>query len=295
MLAANNKADEVLARVTFPVLASPKLDGVRGFNRDGVIMSRNILPLPNTNLQETFGWSRYFGYDGEFVLGTPTDRGVFNRTYSVVSSHNKPIAGLSWYVFDYIDCSPDIPFDKRIEQVRGDNLVVVLPQTLIRDMEHLLWFEDWCLQQGYEGLILRDPHGRYKYGRSTLREGLLVKLKRLEDSEAVVIGFEERMHNANEKTLVRNEKATRSSHQSGLVGRGDLGAIRVRWIATCGDSVGNAVEFNIGTGFTDAERAEIWANQHLYLGRTCVFKYMPYGMKDAPRQPTFKGWRDGGL
>ena len=167
--------------------------------------------------------------------------------------------------------------------MQGDDSVVVLTQTFINNMDELLQYESTAVDTGYEGVIIRSLDGRYKYGRSTLNEGLLLKLKRFEDSEALVIGFEERMHNANEKTLVKNGKAARSSHQAGLVGLGTLGALRVRW---------RGIEFNIGSGFDADEAQYIWDHQDAFLGKWVKFRYFPHGMKDAPRHTVFIGWRD---
>ena len=42
------------------------------------------------------------------------------------------------------------------------------------------------------------PNAPYKQGRSTVREGYLLKVKTFLDDEATVVRFEERMHNGNE-------------------------------------------------------------------------------------------------
>src|SRR5690606_5448014 len=64
--------------------------------------------------------------------------------------------------------------------------------------QEVLEYETHCLKMGYEGLILRNPDAPYKFGRSTLKEGSLLKLKRYEDAEAIVVSLEEAMHNDNE-------------------------------------------------------------------------------------------------
>lgn len=288
LLAASNKAEEVLASLRLPILASPKLDGIRGTNLDGIVKSRNLKPLPNELLQERFGWSKYIGYDGEFIVGDPTDKKCFNKTTSVVMSREKPIDDVRFFVFDNADY-PSLTYNERRNLLAGDDHVVVIEQVWIHTLEQLLKYEETMLEAGYEGLILRDPFGLYKYGRSTLREGTLLKLKRFEDSEAEVIGFEERMHNANEKTLEKNGKAVRSSHQAGLVPLGTLGALKVRW---CNRELASDVKFNIGSGFDEDEAQEIWNKRDFYLGRMVKFKYFAHGMKDAPRHPVFLGWRD---
>ena len=92
------------------------------------------------------------------------------------------------------------------------------------------------------------------------------------------------MHNGNEATTNELGRTKRSSHQAGKTGRGDLGALIVRFYD---------VEFNIGTGFDDVERAEIWNHRDRFLGKLAKFKYFSVGVKDAPRHPVFLGWRAG--
>jgi DNA ligase-1 len=132
--------------------------------------------------------------------------------------------------------------------------------------------------------MLRDPNGRYKFGRSTAKEGILLKVKRFSDAEAVIVGFEERMHNGNPATTDALGHTERSSHKENLTGRGDLGALVVK--CELFES-----EFNIGTGFDDATRKEIWDNRETYLGKVVKFKYQTAGMKDVPRFPVYVGLR----
>ena len=52
---------------------------------------------------------------------------------------------------------------------------------------------------GFEGAMVRSLDGRYKNGRSTLREGLLLKVKPWKDSEAEILEVYEMMRNENEE------------------------------------------------------------------------------------------------
>ena len=45
------------------------------------------------------------------------------------------------------------------------------------------------LNAGYEGLMLRDPNGIYKFGRSSVKENILLKVKEFMDDEAEIIAF----------------------------------------------------------------------------------------------------------
>jgi DNA ligase-1 len=143
-------------------------------------------------------------------------------------------------------------------------------------------YEAECLQQAYEGVMVRTPGGRYKAGRSTVKEALLLKVKRFVDAEAVVVGVEELQHNDNEAVRDALGHSKRSSHQAGKTGAGVLGAMVVR------DRHG--IVFKIGTGFTAAMRAELWRQD--LTGRLAKYKYQSVGTKVAPRHPVFIGFRD---
>ena len=277
--------DAVLDKLKFPLLASPKLDGVRAVVRGGVVYSRSNKPIPNKFVQAKF--SKFEHHDGELIVGEAYGPTVYRDTVSgVMSEDGEP--DVRFYVFDHIG-SMASPYRHRAEQIKVGGRGkpsggVVLMQEEISHIDELLEYEKYAIGEGYEGLILRNPNAPYKQGRSTVNEGYLLKLKRFQDAEAVVIGFEERMHNGNEATISELGRTKRSSHKAGKTGRGDLGAL------VCRSSEG--VEFNIGTGFNDAERAVIWANRSDYLGCLAKYKFFPVGVKEAPRHPVFLGWRD---
>lgn len=76
--------------------------------------------------------------------------------------------------------------------------ITVLRPVALRKPADIDTYLTRCLSQGYEGIMLRRPDGGYKFGRATSKQAWLLKHKPLEDSEAIVIGFEELMRNENE-------------------------------------------------------------------------------------------------
>lgn len=274
-----------LTKLKFPLLASPKLDGIRAIVREGVVYSRSNKPIPNKFVQAKF---KHLGYaDGELIVGEPTAHDVYRQTTSHVMAHDKEDFDVRFYGFDHI-FNPAEPYHVRSQRLYWDSLRTtgfhIHQQHLVGSLAELLTVENTALDDGYEGLILRDPTAPYKMGRSTMKEGYLLKLKRFVDAEAEVIGFEERMANNNAATISELGRTKRSSHQAGKSGRGDLGALVCR--------TSDNVEFNIGTGFCDAERAAIWNDRNKYLGQLAKYKFFPVGVKEAPRHPVFLGWRD---
>lgn len=269
-------------KLRFPVLASPKLDGIRAYVKDGVVLSRQNKPIPNQFVQAQF--KAYEHFDGELIVGSPTDPMCFRNTMSgVMSEEGEP--DVTFYVFDHLG-ELNAPYHQRMPTDMKFNMkgrVKPLDQVTIHALSQLQQYEALALDLGYEGVILRCPNAPYKQGRSTVREGYLLKVKTFLDDEATIVAFEERMHNTNEATVSETGHTKRSSHQAGKVGRSDLGALVVEW---------GPYVFNIGTGFTDAERQHIWDNQNKYLGALVKFKYFPVGGYDAPRHPVFAGFRD---
>ncbi len=273
-----------VSAVRFPVLASPKLDGVRAIVKDSVVLSRSLKPIPNRHVQSLFGHAYLEGLDGELIVGAPWATDCYRITVSgVMREEGTP--DVRFFVFDQVKANQD--YSKRSMNISSlaHRSAMALPHQWVYSLDELAEYEAKCLEQGYEGVMLRDPNGAYKFGRSTLKEGGLLKLKRFSDSEAEILGFEERMHNTNEKLRDERGYAKRSTAQDGLVPCGTLGALLVRDIHT-------GVEFSVGTGFDDATRAGIWANRHRTLGALVKYKHFSIGNYDKPRFPTFLGFRD---
>lgn len=274
----------VLEHLRYPLYVSPKLNGVRGYVRNGDVLSTANKRLPNVNLQEAFRSAEHL--DGEFLVGDPTDtKRSLNRTTSVVMSDEKPIDDLKFYVFDHV-AAPNLPFKERhatVKKVKHPRIVVVKHE-LVRDQRELLDKEVEYLTLGYEGLITRDPEAPYKFGKSTALQAWMGKMKRFKDAEAVVIGFEEGTRNTNAATISETGRTKRSSAKAGKIPKDTLGSLIVR--------TPHGVVFNVGTGFTDAQKADIWANRNHYLGKLAKYKFFEIGSGDVPVLPVFLGWRD---
>ena len=80
-------SDANLDSLRYPLIASPKLDGVRATVRDGVVYSRSNKPIPNKHVHSLFKNYEYF--DGELIVGDPTSPTVYRDTVSEVMSHDK--------------------------------------------------------------------------------------------------------------------------------------------------------------------------------------------------------------
>lgn len=113
-----------------------------------------------------------------------------------------------------------------------------------------------ALDQGYEGLILKNPVGGYQ---PNYRSPGWLKMKPVATGDGVIEGFEE----------------GKGKHE------GRLGAVRVRF-------EGELVD--VGGGYTDAEREWIWANRPALIGGMLEFIYQKDTVAVA-RFPRFKRFR----
>jgi DNA ligase-1 len=264
-------------------MVSPKLDGIRAIVKDGMVMSRTLKPIPNKHVQKLF--SHLEGLDGELIVGDVINTGVFCKTSSgVMSIEGEP--DVKFYVFDDYRY-PDLPFINRFDivskRISKTKDVILVAHLICKNEQELRDLEAKWVKTGFEGMMIRDPNGPYKYGRSTNKEGWLLKLKRFEDSEAIVIDVKPMLSNENPIEVDQLGHAKRSHKKAGMIVRELLGSLVVKDLTT-------GVEFEIGSGFSEDQRKELWRSPP--YGLAIKYKYQPAGVKDKPRFPVFIGIRN---
>ena len=173
--------------------------------------------------------------------------------------------------------------------------IVPCPHWPVETVDELMEIEQRCVAEGYEGVMVRDPNGPYKWGRSTRKEGYLLKIKRFEDAEAIVVDVTERMHNANEAKVNALGLTERSSHKANQVPTGMLGSLVCNPLLPEPDGgspcvFNGGVTFEIGTGFTEQVRKDLWQDRP--IGKVIKFKYQGLTPDGVPRFPVFLGFRD---
>lgn len=272
------------AKAKFPYMATPKIDGIRCVVSGGKPLSRSLKPIRNKFIATALS-GLPDGLDGELTAGSNFQE----STSGIMSSDGEP--DFTYWVFDFVD-DPTTGYKNRVEALRQYATVAGLPPQVMvltpqyihnkTDLDNYLTL---ALSQGHEGVILRSPDSPYKFGRSTVRENYLLKLKLFVDSEATIIGFQEKFTNCNAQQTNALGYSERSSHKENLVAAGTLGSIVVKDLKT-------GVEFKIGSGFDDELRQLIWDNRSVYVNNLVKYKYMPHGEKDKPRHPIFLGFRD---
>ncbi len=273
-----------LDKVKFPILVSPKYDGFRCLVHPAMgPITRSLKEIPNMYVRGKLSEWGLNNLDGELLTYTGGKLDDFNTVQSKLSTRS----GMPDFKFMVFDCFLNRmkPFTARYSeasfQVNTFNpRVEMVPHAEVTDLESLNEVYDKYVNDGWEGLMIRDPFGIYKAGRSTVNEGILLKMKPLDDAEGKIIGKVERRHNANEATTNALGYKERSSHKSGMVGNDSLGAFVVEWSGT---------QFELGTGFTEDDRQKYWKAD--VEGLTVTFAYQGVGKHGRPRFPRFKGIR----
>lgn len=286
------KGDPVkLHQVKFPVYASYKLDGVRCVNFDGVAYSNSLKLIPNKHVQE---WAKKYTVlldhlDGELCVGSVTEPGLLRRTTSVVMSHDKDTP-FTFYVFDEVG---DGIAQKRIKDLEGcaswhgtefiEANIFFVEQVLINNLIELLAYEKKALDAGYEGIMLKSPTGKYKFGRASVKSAELLKRKPFVDREFQIVGWEPMYHNANEATINELGRTARSTAKAGLEIIPDLVGSLI-----CQVSDTDKRTFNVGTGFDNKTREDLYNMRDELTKYKAKIKYFEQGkIGGIPELPVF--------
>lgn len=273
-----------LTSIKYPVYASFKLDGIRAVIFNGIALSRSLKPIPNKHIQQ---WAKanaevLEGVDGEFIVGSPMSETVFRDTTSFVMSHDK-VQEFSFYAFDVVNTEPFVDRLNSLKRKVLPSNTIVLKQVLITSSENLEQFRTDVVAMGYEGVMIRLPGGKYKYGRSSVKEQILLKMKLFKDEEFEIVGYECKYHNSNEAKTNELGRTARSTSKDGMIALDTLGVLYLK--------TKDGKEFGCGSGFDDKTRDELWAVRDSLIGQLATVKYFDIGGYDVPRFGVFKGIR----
>lgn len=287
-------------KIEYPIIGQPKYDGIRCVvHPDLGPVSRTLKPIPNDYIREKIASFRLDHLDGEIITYDSNFKmkELNDVTSDVMSKSGTP--DFIFNVFDYTE-NPDLPYGERMFAARrhiqnSDAIDKTSPSELrlveskvLHDLDELCRYENNMVDTGWEGIILRKIEGRYKFGRATVNDGLLLKVKRFVDAEARIIGFTELYVNTNEAVLNELGLTKRSSNRDGRVPSGTLGNLIVEMV----DAPPGVISFEVGTGFKAEDRKRIWENRHDMMGRLITFKYQRIGPLGRPLLPVFKAFRD---
>jgi len=205
---------------------------------------------------------------------------------------------LKFHLFDGIvlNATEDVGHDERMKEVLKRLLpfkddfkdILALPGMITpKNKEGVDTWYEMALKKGYEGLVLTHIDHKYKFGRNTLKQGTILKMK--DDAieyDGIVLDVLEatKAKAGTEKTVNELGRSVTSKKKDDREESGLAKAFLVDF-----EDIGTfKVSLN---GFDNEEKAELLTNKGDYIGRH--FKYT--GMKpvkDFPRSAFFKCWRD---
>lgn len=285
---------------------SLKYDGVRNAVIDRNAYSRKMELWPNELVQ---AWtykhgSLLEGFDGELIVGPPNATDVFHRTMSGITKADAN-PDFKFYVFDLWNCDEDAQTRANVLKQRikylpqsAKDRIVLVEQRRVKDYTTLHSMYMGAIYTNYEGLIGRRSDGLYKNGRSTIKEGLLLKFKEFADSEIQITGIQQGKTNQNEKERDALGHAKRSTKKAGKVEVETIGTFL--GIDVNPESPFYKMQVKVGPGNYDkATLAAMWAayvkDKSTLNGKFMTYKYQIAGVKDKPRYPgarSAKGIRD---
>lgn len=266
-----DKRDALLA--TRKYATTPKMDGLRCFfvliPGKYAALSRAMKPLKNLGKHLEALKEMFKDYpcciDGEILADN------WNDTVTATKNSSGGHIKARFHVFDLVPAVEyetgefKMPKAKRLaelhKRMKWGPLFVEVPFEPVFDCNEVLVYLKEHLKQGFEGSVLHDMTAVYRPrpDKSDNRTLAWVKVKEWKSAEFTVTGF----------------MPGTGKHL------GRLGALIVE-----GDFDGRKIKSEVGTGFTDSLREEIWADQSAWKGAICEIKFFE-ATEGSLRFPSF--------
>lgn len=257
-------------------VSTPKMDGLRcvfqlNMPNEGVF-SRGMKPLKNLDhhlaaLKEIF--TEPCVIDGEALSAS-------NKWEDSMSGAKRSGADVAmhFYPFDYLPGSEisennfQMTSEERydhlmrgVDQLSEDQFRIVVRSPILKTPDEVRAEHEACCNEGWEGSVLHELDSPYACKRSRA----WIKVKSWLSENLMCVGF------------FKGEG--KHKHR--------LGGIRVKGYVT-----GLEVASEVGTGFSDQEREEIWGNQDAYTNRIAEVKFFEVTPDRSLRFPSFLRWVD---
>lgn len=202
---------------------------------------------------------------------------------------------LRFFPFDGIVLDrPDLTrYEDRIREIKerlkhyvGSECFPVIWSNLetIEDIDEMY---DNALKNGWEGLVLTCKDHEYKFGRNSLKQGTILKLKDdAREYDGVVIDVKEstKVKEDAEKTVNELGRSVTSKKKDDRIPSGMAKSFVIQY------DENHTLDVCL-KGFSHDELANIWNNKDEYIGRH--FKYTAMApVKHVPRHAFFDCWRD---
>lgn len=293
------------AKLVFPLLGQPKIDGVRALNMTGTLTGRSLKPFKNLYLTKLFSHSGFLGFDGELAAELQTHPDLCRITSSATGTiKGEPY--VLWWIFDYVtvetrhlgyaqrmtlalEAFKDVPAHLR-QHLR------TVPMRVLNSLEELEAYDEENLLAGYEGTVvcaMDEPHKGGRVGKKLIKW----RIKRFVDFEFSVHTIIEGEENLNPAQTNELGHTFRTSHQENKVANGMVGAMLGTVLADVfdGDKLlfSKGQEVRVGAGcLNHDQRKHYFTNQDEFKRLVHKAKFFPKGLKDKPRFPTWQSFRN---
>lgn len=220
-------------------------------------------------------WLKNVVLDGEACIMNG-DKEDFDAIVSEIRRKDHTIENPKFKIFDYIPLEDfkakrgNTPYTIRLAQLtqaipNNTPHLEILPQTLITSEEELNELARRSLENGWEGLMLRQANSCYQGKRSWD----LMKYKHFEDDDFMVTGIFTTTQRKLEDGIMQDQET--------------LG-----WVIIDVDGV----EVEVGTGFKREERDAYFNNPSLIVWKTITVRYQGKTKAGSLRIPSFKAIRN---
>lgn len=276
--------------IRFPCVVSRKIDGVRcTYSPQHGVLTRTNRVLPNEAIRRMILSSDIAQHPGLTLLDGELCRTdvSFHETSGQVRTTYGSSVDMIYHVFDMVlDDAWETPFIVRFsdlcDAMSPHPQIHIVPHRVLRSDEEMQEELLHAKMARWEGIMIRALDGPYKHGRSTPREGWLIKRKFIEESEATIVDVLQLKKNLNPPKRDPHGLIMRSKIAAGLHLEPKIGAFVVQTDA--------GIQFQIGSGFTDEQRTTWWTERRRLIGQRIRYAYQPAGTEEAPRIPTFQGF-----
>lgn len=282
------------------MMGSYKLDGMRVIFKNGQMLSRSFKEIGNKQLNERFSAMKDVTKDGNYIFdgelySHEIDFQQIMHYCRTDDLEDEPLPeSLNFYCFDVIvnndNQTPaidryanvvDFLTDMKNDRFHGWNMkhVIILEQKLISTPEEAKQMFEEAIEDGYEGLIVKNPNSHYKYGRLSIKSGDGYKMKLFETFDGVIIGVEQ----ATKVDPTVERKVNELGYHKTSQKKGDRIPIEK---ASAFRVIYEGKEVKVSIAEKDEVKEEIWQNKDSYIGRTLEYRATLIGSKDLPRHPT---------
>lgn len=258
----------------FPAFVQPKLDGVRCLaicksDHEVILLSRNGKQYFHPELEKDLLGFMEVGQilDGELYTHKEI---TFQDIISAIKRKNTEHPNLPKIKFHVYDVAvADLTFEERTEMVAElqewenchmKGYVQQVPTVIVHSQEELDKEYNYWMDEGYEGVMVRDFDGMYEFGN---RSSKLKKVKEMLDEEFTILGVYE---------ATGRDKGTAILEINVKTKAGDWTTVKPQG--------------------TQAQRAKMWNERHKLIGKKVTIQFQGYTDEGSLRFPSAKAIRD---